>query len=107
MKRDIKINYGVLESIVNDLSKYQTALEDMDNTLRNINTKLENENDGEAVNALKLKYKEVKGQIDTCHGEISDLYDIFNNYVTDMTDIIKPKNESQMRESAEMIYGGI
>ena len=96
MKRDIKINYGVLESIVNDLSKYQTALEDMDNTLRNINTKLENENDGEAVNALKLKYKEVKGQIDTCHGEISDLYDIFNNYVTDMTDIIKPKNESQM-----------
>ncbi len=96
MKRDIKINYGVLESIVNDLSKYQTALEDMDNTLKNINTKLENENDGEAVNALKSKYTDIKGQFDSCHDEVSNLYDIFNNYINDMTDIIKPKNESQM-----------
>ena len=105
MKRDIKVNYGVLKSIVNDLNQYKTALEDMDNTLKNIEKKLETENDGEAVNALKSKYSDIKGQVDSCHGEVSDLYDIFNNYITDMTDIIKPKNESQiMRVSRNDIW---
>ena len=96
MKRDIKVNYGVLKSIVNDLNQYKTALEDMDNTLKNIKKKLETENDGKAVNALKSKYKDIEDQVDSCHDEVSNLYDIFSNYITDMTDIIKPKNESQM-----------
>ena len=48
------------------------------------------------VNALKSKYTDIKGQFDSCHDEVSNLYDIFNNYINDMTDIIKPKNESQM-----------
>lgn len=105
MKRDIKVNYGVLQSIVDNLSQYKKALENMDSTLKRINTKLENENDGEAVNALKNKYKEIKGQLDSCHEEVSDLYDIFNNYIIDMTGIIKPKNyDAMMRVSRNDIY---
>ncbi|MBE6047608.1 MAG: DUF4237 domain-containing protein [Clostridium sp.] len=96
MKRDIKVNYGVLKSIVSNLNQYKTALENMESTLKNINTKLENENSGDAVNALKSKYNEIKGQVDSCHEEVSDLHEIFQNYITDMTAIIKPKNENNM-----------
>lgn len=105
MKRDIKVNYSVLDSIVKSLSQYKTALENMDSTLKNINAKLENENEGEAVNALKTKHVDIKSQIDSCHEEVADLYDIFNNYINDMTSIIKPKNyDNMMRVSRNDIY---
>lgn len=45
MKRDIKVNYGILSSIVSDLKQYNEAIESIDGLLININKKLENEND--------------------------------------------------------------
>lgn len=105
MKRDIKVNYGVLQSIVQTLQQYKTALENMDSTLQRINKKLENENDGDAVNALKSKHSEIKSQIDSCHDEVSDLHNIFTNYINDMTAIIRPVNyDNMMRVSRNDIY---
>ena len=65
MKRDIKVNYGILSSIVSDLKQYNEAIESIDGLLININKKLENENDGKAIEALRNKYDKLKVQIDS------------------------------------------
>ena len=105
MKRDIKVNYGILSSIVSDLKQYNEAIESIDGLLININKKLENENDGKAIEALRNKYDKLKVQIDSCKEETKDLYNIFNNYINDMTDIIKPIDEQKMmRVSRNDIY---
>ena len=105
MKRDIKVNYGTIDSIVQELERYRSALENMESTIININNKLESENSGDAVSALRTKYSDMKSQIDSCKEEITDLHDIFSNYSNDMTSIIKPKNhEAMMRVSRNDIY---
>ena len=105
MKRDIKVNYGTIDSIVQELERYRSALENMESTIININNKLESENSGDAVSALRIKYSDMKSQIDSCKEEITDLHDIFSNYSNDMTSIIKPKNhEAMMRVSRNDIY---
>ena len=105
MKRDIKVNYGTIDSIVQELERYRSALENIESTIININNKMESENSGEAVSALRAKYSDMKSQIDSCKEEITDLRDIFSNYSNDMTSIIRPKNhEAMMRVSRNDIY---
>ena len=105
MKRDLKINYSVLSSVVNNLKQYKENVESIDGILKSINEKLENENDGKAIKALEGKYDKIKSQIDSCKEEVSDLYDIFNNYINDMTSIIKPIDDKEvMRVSRNDIY---
>ena len=65
MKRDIKVSYGILSSIVSDLKQYNEAIESIDGLLININKKLENENDGKTIEALRNKYDKLKVQIDS------------------------------------------
>ena len=57
LKRDIKVNYGTLDEIVNKLNRYKNALNSMERSLDNMNSKIENENKGESVRALIYKYK--------------------------------------------------
>lgn len=57
----------------------------IDGLLKSISSKLENENNGEAVKALIEKNNTLNNQINSCKSEVSDLYDIFNDYVNDMT----------------------
>ena len=105
MKRDIKVNYGTIDSIVQELERYRSALESIESRIISINNKLESENSGEAVSALRTKYSDMKSQISSCKEEITDLHDIFCNYSNDMTSIIRPKNhESMMRVSRNDIY---
>ena len=105
MKRDIKVNYGTIDSIVQELERYRSALESIESRIISINNKLESENSGEAVSALRTKYSDMKSQISSCKEEITDLHDIFSNYSNDMTSIIRPKNhESMMRVSRNDIY---
>lgn len=105
MKRDIKVNYGAIDSVVQELDKYKGALENIESTINNINNKLESENEGEAVSALRNKYGEIKSQIESCKEEVTDLRHIFSNYADDMTSIIRPKNrEAMMRVSRNDIY---
>ena len=105
MKRDIKVNYGTLSGVVSNLKQYNEAIESIDGLLISINEKLENENDGKAIEALQSKYDKLKGQIDSCKEETEDLYNIFNNYVNDMTAIIKPiDDQKMMRVSRNDIY---
>ena len=105
MKRDIKVNYETIDSIVQELERYRSALESIESRIISINNKLESENSGEAVSALRAKYSDMKSQIDSCKEEITDLRDIFSNYSNDMTSIIRPKNhEAMMRVSRNDIY---
>ena len=105
MKRDIKVNYGTLSGVVSNLKQYNEAIESIDGLLISINEKLENENDGKAIEALRNKYDKLKVQIDSCKEETKDLYNIFNNYINDMTDIIKPiDDQKMMRVSRNDIY---
>ncbi|MEF2115455.1 hypothetical protein, partial [Clostridium frigoriphilum] len=98
MKRDIRINYSVLERISLNIKKYKTAIETIKEVLRFVNTKLQNENKGEAIEALKENYSELKGDIEGCQEELNDLYTIFDGYINEMQDIIRPVNSSSMMQ---------
>ncbi|MBE6047145.1 MAG: hypothetical protein E7213_01850, partial [Clostridium sp.] len=105
MKGDIKVNYGTLDEIVKKLRKYKNALNSMERSIENMNSKIENENKGESVSALIYKYQEIKRQIKSCEREIDDLYNIFRSYISDMTSIIRPISYHQMmRVSRNDIY---
>ena len=90
MKRDIKINYSVLENIRDKISSYKNAIKTIEEVLKTVNSKLENENEGQAIDSLKNKHEELKGDLEGCHGELLDLYTIFNGYINEMQGIISP-----------------
>lgn len=94
LKSDIRINYSTIANIRDSIGTYKTAIETMEQALKNINNVLETGNSGEAIYALIDKYKELQSDIDSCKEELKTLYDLFNGYYKDMTDIIKPIDES-------------
>lgn len=89
LKRDIRIKYSVLEEIRDQIKQYKNAIETIQEVLNTVNNKLE-ENEGQAVNQLKGNYDEIKGDLEGCHEEVDDLYTIFDGYISDMQDIIRP-----------------
>ncbi|WP_234998536.1 AHH domain-containing protein [Salirhabdus sp. Marseille-P4669] len=89
MKSDLKINYGILEDIINQLHKYQGALGNMREALSNIDSFVET-NYGESIDAWKDKIKTSELNIKEYEIQIKDLLSLFENYVTDTTSIIYP-----------------
>ena len=105
MKRDIKINYSVLGNIRDKINSYKGAIETIQEVLIAVNSKLENENEGQAIDSLKNKHAELKGDLEGCHEELEDLYTIFNGYINDMQAIISPnKPEILMRVDRNDIW---
>ncbi|MBU3102431.1 hypothetical protein KPL44_24695, partial [Clostridium sp. DSM 17811] len=59
---------------------------------------MEAENQGEAIEALKENYSELEGDLEGCQEELNDLYIIFDGYISEMQDIIRPVNSSSMMQ---------
>jgi hypothetical protein len=98
LKTDIRINYSVLEEIRDNIKKYKDAIETIKIVLSSVNKKLEGENEGQAINALKVIHTELKTDLEGCQGELDDLYNIFNGYISEMQDIIKPINPTEIMQ---------
>ena len=78
---EIKVNYQVLQEIVADLKKYETALISMEKSIANMD-KVISENEGKTFDALRKVKHDFDGEIRTCKEEIRDIYGrIVSRYV--------------------------
>jgi hypothetical protein len=48
----------------------------------------------------------LQGDIDSCEGELEDLFNLFSGYHDEMIGIISPKNYSSIMQLDRVIYGG-
>ncbi len=95
MKRDLQINYGVLDDIIGELRTYKRALEKMDHSLDKVNTFIRT-NDGKSVEAWDQNIHTSKEKIANYEIQIDDLLSLFENYVTDTTRYISPLSRNAM-----------
>jgi hypothetical protein len=98
LKSDLKVNYSIIGNIRDKIATYKSAIEVMEESLNNIKSRLETENSGEAVAALISKHEDLQGDIDSCKGELEDLFNLFSGYHDEMTGIISPKNYSSIMQ---------
>ena len=84
---EIKVNYQVLQEIVADLKKYETALISMEKSIANMD-KVISENEGKTFDALRKVKHDFDGEIRTCKEEIRDIYGSIEGYISEMSEII-------------------
>ncbi|WP_240458778.1 HNH/ENDO VII family nuclease [Virgibacillus sp. Bac330] len=95
MKRDLQINYGVLDDIIGELRKYKSALGKMDDSLDKVSTFVQT-NEGKSVEAWDQNISSSKEKIANYETQINDLLSLFENYVTDTTRYISPISRNTM-----------
>ncbi|NWO14198.1 HNH/ENDO VII family nuclease [Virgibacillus sp.] len=95
MKRDLQINYGVLDDIIGELRTYKCALEKMDDSLDKVSTFVQI-NEGKSVEAWDQNISTSKEKIANYETQINDLLSLFENYVTDTTRYISPISRNTM-----------
>ncbi|WP_240458699.1 AHH domain-containing protein [Virgibacillus sp. Bac330] len=95
MKRDLQINYGVLDDIIGELRKYKSALGKMDDSLDKVSTFVQT-NEGKSVEAWDQNINTSKEKIANYETQINDLLSLFENYVTDTTRYISPISRNTM-----------
>ncbi|SHH87921.1 hypothetical protein [Virgibacillus chiguensis] len=95
MKRDLQINYGVLDDIIGELRTYKRALEKMDDSLNKVSTFVQT-NEGKSVEAWDQNISSSKEKIANYETQINDLLSLFENYVTDTTRYISPISRNTM-----------
>ncbi|SHI01537.1 DNase/tRNase domain of colicin-like bacteriocin [Virgibacillus chiguensis] len=95
MKRDLQINYGILDDIIGELRTYKPALEKMDDSLDKVSTFVQT-NEGKSVEAWDQNINTSKEKIANYETQINDLLSLFENYVTDTTRYISPISRNTM-----------
>jgi hypothetical protein len=104
MKRDLKINYGILDDIINQLNIYKRSLSNMESSLSTITSYIE-QNHGESIEAWKERMKGSKQQMVEYENQIEDLLNLFQGYVDDTTAYITPlQRNAMMRVDRNDIY---
>ncbi|WP_273851825.1 DNA/RNA non-specific endonuclease [Guptibacillus spartinae] len=97
MKRDLKINYGILDGIIEQLHKYKHALDTMESSLAKINEYVK-PNQGESIDAWVFTIEESEDYIRAYHEQIQDLLTLFESYVTDTNAYITPLARQSMMQ---------
>ncbi len=104
MKRDLKINFGVILTIAEETKQYYDALVEIETALIQIVTILQ-KNKAESINEIILQTKKLEENIFSCKQELLDIHELFAKYHGDMTEIISPLNQDQiMRVDSNDIY---
>ncbi|EIM0412975.1 DNA/RNA non-specific endonuclease [Listeria monocytogenes] len=107
MKRDLKINFGILEQIRDELYHFMRALENMKASVNNIDNLLANAS-GKSVEAISEDKQGVITAIDTYKEQVNDVYVLISDYIGDMTSYIRPINEyALMRVDRDDIWWNI
>lgn len=96
-KRDIKVNYGTLNSLVAKLNTYEKALGEMEVAVQAVGNMLSN-GSGLAITNLVEKAKELQKKIQEMKTEVTDISSIIKSYVNDMTSIIAPISQEKMMQ---------
>ncbi|HEX9062318.1 MAG TPA: hypothetical protein VF941_19275 [Clostridia bacterium] len=92
MKRDLKINFYILEEMVSEIKKYRTALDEMESASSNIVRIMEN-SISLPIDELKKIYNGFKKDIVNCREELQDLETLLSGYINEMQAIIRPVNK--------------
>ncbi|MFU0789012.1 MAG: TNT domain-containing protein [Virgibacillus proomii] len=95
MKRDLQINYGILDDIIGELHSYKNALVKMNDSLNKVSTFIQT-NKGKSVEAWDQNIDTSKDKIEKYETQINDLLSLFENYVRDTTAYISPIARNQM-----------
>ncbi|MED3837876.1 Uncharacterised protein [Niallia circulans] len=107
MKRDLKINYGILDQIIEQLHTYKRALHQMQTSLHTIAGYTER-NAGKSLEAWEELMQQSKKNIQSYQTQIEDLLTLFENYVADTTAYISPiSRNSMMRVDRNDIWGNL
>lgn len=107
MKRDLKINFGILEQIRDELYQFMRALENMKSSINNIDNLLANAS-GKSIEAISQDKKGVITAIDTYKEQVNDVYVLISDYIGDMTFYIRPINQyGLMRVDRDDIWWNI
>lgn len=97
MKRDIRINFGVIDDVITNISDYYDALSDIDISLRNIKSIL-GENTGKSIDSLTSNYDELTEDIEDCKSELSEVKQLLSNYLNEMGSYIQPVYRSSIMQ---------
>ncbi len=89
MSMDIKINYGTLDAIVDELSGYLTNIDKMRSALTNLNILIER-SEGDSIDALWESYTTTLDKLSIFEERISDLRTLIYDYTEAMTREIQP-----------------
>ncbi|WP_260451025.1 hypothetical protein [Listeria booriae] len=89
MKQDLKINFGILEQIRDELYQFMRALENMKASVNNIDSLLANAS-GKSIEAIVQDKQSVITAIDTYKEQVNDVYILISDYIADMTAYIRP-----------------
>ena len=104
LKRDLKVNYAVIEQIATTLAEYGGALVNIQEAMNEIETKVKS-GKGETVKELLKMSSKIKKSITEIKEEVDDLYKLFYGYKEDMCAIISPTTfGSMMRVDRNDIY---
>ncbi len=104
MKRDLRINYGILDDIIEELNTYKNALQTMENSLEEISA-LVKMNEGQSIDAWDEHIRISKDEIKRYQEQVGDLHSLFENYVSDTTAYISPlSRDTMMRVSRNNIW---
>ncbi|WP_235025654.1 hypothetical protein [Listeria monocytogenes] len=107
MKRDLKINFGILEQIRDELYQFMRALENMKASVNNIDNLLANAS-GKSIEAISEDKQGVITAIDTYKEQVNDVYVLISDYIGDMTAYIRPINQyGLMRVDRDDIWWNI
>ncbi len=89
MKRDLKINFSIIEEIIRETRKYKSALKEMERAAANVIRVLE-DNRAKSIEKLKKLYYGYIKELNKCYTELDDLDTILTSYTNEMQAIIKP-----------------
>lgn len=95
MKRDIRINYDLIDMVIYNINLYYEALSDMEVSFSQIKGILEN-NTGKSIEALITNYDDLDKDIQLCKNELDNVRILLNDYITDMSVYIQPFYKGQM-----------
>ncbi|UAC48699.1 hypothetical protein K6959_01575 [Bacillus aquiflavi] len=94
MKRDLQINYGILDDMIGQLHMYKHALVEMKDSLDQVSTAIQT-NQGKSVEAWDQKINRSQEKIEKYETQINDLLSSFSKIMWQ----IQPFTFPRLRET--------
>lgn len=78
MKRDIQINYGIIDDICTKLYQYKESLELAKYSIESIQNNISTHNSGKGIIALEAEKALLVRQMNQQQDEVTDLFNLFS-----------------------------
>ena len=104
---DLRINYSILDDILETLGTYQRALSDMEEAIDTATTTIL-QSKGKGIHAIQNLSDTTKNGLSTYNEQLGDLIRIISGFIFDMTDYIMPESRAEeMRVNRDNIKWSI